>query len=145
MFPLRLKNGDPPPIFEEAISELEKQKQRQASRLSDSELKKKAGNITGRPGQRLITSTQYQRNQNIIEHAKRRANGICQLCKQEAPFKTKDNKPYLETHHIVWLAKGGSDTIDNTVALCPNCHRKVHHMETMSDLNTMKAAANSDS
>ncbi|WP_296863638.1 HNH endonuclease [Thermosyntropha sp.] len=28
--------------------------------------------------------------------------------------------------HIEWLSRGGTDTIDNTVALCPNCHRKMH-------------------
>lgn len=25
------------------------------------------------------------------------------------------------------MSEGGSDTIGNTVALCPNCHRKLHH------------------
>jgi 5-methylcytosine-specific restriction protein A len=31
---------------------------------------------------------------------------------------------------VVKLAGGGSDSIDNTVALCPNCHRKVHVIGT---------------
>jgi len=25
------------------------------------------------------------------------------------------------------LANGGSDTIENTIALCPNCHREFHY------------------
>ena len=45
---------------------------------------------------------------------------------RKAPFYTKNNKPYLEAHHLKWLSKGGTDTIDNVVALCPNCHRKMH-------------------
>lgn len=24
-----------------------------------------------------------------------------------------------------WLSNDGEDTIDNTIALCPNCHRKM--------------------
>ncbi|WP_410175353.1 HNH endonuclease [Plesiomonas shigelloides] len=30
----------------------------------------------------------------------------------------------METHHIVWLSKGEEETITNTVAVCPNCHKK---------------------
>lgn len=45
-----------------------------------------------------------------------------------SPFchKRKDGSPYLETHHTGWLAEGGADTVDNTVALCPNCQKKMH-------------------
>jgi 5-methylcytosine-specific restriction protein A len=25
------------------------------------------------------------------------------------------------------LSEGGGDTVDNAVALCPNCHRECHH------------------
>ena len=35
--------------------------------------------------------------------------------------------PYLEVHHVKTLAEGGADTIDNAVALCPTCHRALHH------------------
>lgn len=31
-----------------------------------------------------------------------------------------------DVHHIIPKSKGGSDTNDNLVILCPNCHRKVH-------------------
>ncbi|MFV5483444.1 HNH endonuclease [Acinetobacter towneri] len=41
--------------------------------------------------------------------------------------------PYLETHHIVWLARGGEDTISNTVALCPNCHKRMHLLDLEED------------
>ena len=44
----------------------------------------------------------------------------------------------METHHIEWLSKGGSDTIDNTVALCPNCHRKMHIVNDERDTETLK-------
>ncbi|GAA0237082.1 HNH endonuclease [Metaclostridioides mangenotii] len=43
---------------------------------------------------------------------------------------------YLEVqvHHIIWLSKGGNDDIDNTVALCPNCHKKMHILNLDKDL-----------
>ena len=75
---------------------------------------------------RTVSSNVYIRNQDIAEYTKRRAKGVCQLCGQQAPFNDKNGNPYLECHHIIWLSKGGSDSIDNTVALCPNCHKKMH-------------------
>jgi len=69
---------------------------------------------------------------------KRRANGFCQLCEEPAPFKDKKGEPFLESHHIVWLSKGGDDTIENTVALCPNCHRKMHSLNLKSDINHLE-------
>ncbi|HHQ4496099.1 TPA: HNH endonuclease, partial [Aeromonas hydrophila] len=55
------------------------------------------------------------------------ANGKCEHCKKDAPFiRIKDGTPYLEVHHKEKLADGGEDTLENTIALCPNCHRKFH-------------------
>ena len=76
--------------------------------------------------QKEVTTKQYSRDPYISELAKRLANGKCELCGQPAPFNDGNGRPYLETHHVVWLSKGGSDSVDNTVALCPNCHRKMH-------------------
>lgn len=64
-----------------------------------------------------------------------RAKGYCQLCGHEAPFKDKDGAPYLEIHHIVPLRDGGSDSPENLIALCPNCHRK---LQVSADANDMK-------
>ena len=55
------------------------------------------------------------------------------MCSKEAPFYDKDSKPYLEEHHVNRLADGGSDTMDNVVALCPNCHRKIHVLNDEQD------------
>ena len=55
------------------------------------------------------------------------AEGDCQHCKMKAPFnRTTDGSPYLEVHHIQRLADDGPDTIENAIALCPNCHREAH-------------------
>ncbi|WP_456386557.1 HNH endonuclease [Profundibacter sp.] len=55
------------------------------------------------------------------------ANGICEGCGNNAPFiSKKDGTPFLEVHHVKPLAEEGDDTVENTLALCPNCHRKSH-------------------
>ena len=106
------------------------------------ELKKTAAKRSSKPvEQKKVTTTQYSRDPYISELAKRLANGKCELCDQPAPFKDSKGKPYLETHQVVWLSKGGSDSVDNTVALCPNCHRKMHIVNSPSDVSKLKIVA----
>lgn len=80
-------------------------------------------------------STVYKRNAIIAAYTKKRANGVCQLCGKPAPFDDVNGEPYLECHHVIWLSKGGMDSIDNCVALCPNCHRKMHLLNLSKDVN----------
>jgi len=55
-----------------------------------------------------------------------RAGSICEGCHSLAPFTRKDGSPYLEPHHIRRLSDGGPDHPAFVIALCPNCHRRVH-------------------
>lgn len=74
-----------------------------------------------------IISKGFYRNPDIIVEVLFRANGICENCNKFAPFiRAKDNSPYLEIHHKVPLSEGGEDSIENAIAVCPNCHRKFH-------------------
>jgi len=141
VFPLRLADGAAlPPLPAALLEEAAESRTREARRLSDEELKRRARLARKTPGQRIVTSTYYERNPHVAELSKRRAQGACQLCQQPAPFETRKG-PFLETHHIIWLAKGGEDSIANTVALCPNCHRKVHSLHLASDLKLLKSRA----
>lgn len=103
--------------------------------LSDEELIDKIDNPTQKLNKSEITT--YDRNYYIKEHALRKAKGICQLCDQKAPFKTKYGRPYLEVHHIVWLSKGGFDSPENVTALCPNCHRRMHILDNQCDIDKL--------
>ena len=47
---------------------------------------------------------------------------------------------YRLTHHKKWLSNGGEDTTENTVALCPNCHRKMHALNLPQDVKMLKQA-----
>jgi len=139
MFPIAMQSADQG-ISQELVKNLQRDKERKASRASDEEVFQKALiNESRIVSQRKISSTVYLRDSYVSEYAKRRANGKCQLCGEDAPFQNQDGKPYLETHHIVWVSQGGSDTMDNTVALCPNCHRKMHVLNLKEDKEYLKA------
>ncbi len=91
----------------------------------------------GNPTPRRIASapsTLVQRDPAVVAWVLRQANGKCECCSMDAPFLTASGKPYLEVHHLHTLANGGPDTVDNTVALCPNCHRAVHHSASRTEL-----------
>jgi len=114
----------------------------QSTYMSDEELRKKAEQeATKKPKKKKIKSDVFERNPYISELAKRRAKGKCQLCLSSAPFLTKLGRPYLESHHVVWLANGGEDTIENTVALCPNCHKKMHVLNLGEDVTKLNKIA----
>lgn len=79
----------------------------------------------------------YKRDQKVSAFTKHRAHGKCDLCGRNAPFKNKFGQPYLECHHIIYLANGGPDRIYNTVALCPNCHKKIHAVGSAQDKKSL--------
>ena len=138
MFPLKLK-GDKKlnPIPNQKLKKLEQARNKAITKLPSSTLEKRAKLAPKKPGSRDTTSKQYQRNEYVVELTKRRANGVCELCDNKAPFNNSKGEPYLEVHHIVWLAKDGDDTIENTVALCPNCHRRMHIVDSDEDKNRL--------
>ncbi len=121
----------PKPIYvmseEKYIIKREKE-EKAAHNLSDSELEEKIAKAPKKPSTTQVISIRYNRDPNIATLVKRKANGICQDCNKPAPFVAKQTgEPFLEIHHIIPLANGGEDTIENTIALCPNCHRKRHY------------------
>lgn len=80
------------------------------------------------PPKRTVTTEIFIRNPYVVAYALRRAKGMCQKCGKVGPFLARDSgEPFLEVHHIIPLSKGGADDIENTIALCPNCHREAHY------------------
>jgi 5-methylcytosine-specific restriction enzyme A len=79
-----------------------------------------------RPEQMIVMTRVFHRNADVIATVLLRADGICEGCGSAAPFKTPKGKLYLEVHHRLRLADGGEDSVDNAIALCPNCHRERH-------------------
>jgi hypothetical protein len=72
-------------------------------------------------------SERFVRDPQVVAYVQQRARGDCEACLKKAPFERDDGAPFLETHHLTRLADGGPDTVENAVAVCPNCHRLLHH------------------
>lgn len=71
-----------------------------------------------------VSGTDYQQGQAFSYHDVRyfvfaRDNYTCQVCKQK-------NK-ILNTHHIVYRSKGGTDRADNLISVCTDCHTHENH------------------
>lgn len=105
----------------------------------------KAKKATGKPARRQVIRSDFVRDPWVVAGAVARANGKCEVpgcaC---ALFLRDDDTSYLEVHHIVPLAEGGDDTLVNAAAICPHCHRVLHHgkdrMAVRSALATHVAA-----
>ena len=56
---------------------------------------------------------------NAREHALVRDNYTCQCCGKK--------NCRVEVHHIVFRRNGGSDSLENLITLCEDCHNTIHH------------------
>lgn len=82
---------------------------------------------------REVTSQQFERNPYIARYVKDLSHGFCALCGQPAPFIDQQGIPFLHSHHVQYLSQGGHDTINNCIAVCPNCHARIHTLEDPKD------------
>ncbi len=101
---------------------------RKAKKVSKSERRKKIKLSNPKPEKIIVKQIAFKRNPYVVLEVLERANGKCEKCGKKAPFlRDTDNSPYLEIHHKIPLAENGDDTVENSIGLCPNCHRKAHH------------------
>jgi len=115
------------PSLEITNKHFEKQIQDAQKRSTESR-KMRIANSPRIPSKVEVYTTAFTRNADVVAEVLVRAHGICEKCKNTAPFlRRSDGKPYLEVHHKIRLADGGEDTVDNAIALCPNCHRELHY------------------
>lgn len=78
------------------------------------------------PAKASRTTTVFERDPLVRAFVLRRSKGSCECCGKDAPFLDLHGEPFLEVHHVTPLANGGKDVVENTVAICPNCHRECH-------------------
>lgn len=138
-FPLRRIDPTKPIVIDiEDVEKSEQEKIKEVRKHNINEIREKAKTAENESVSTKEVKTIYrERNQYISEYTKERAKGICDLCGKVAPFKDKNGKPYLESHHVVTLAENGPDAIYNTVAICPNCHRKIHVLHSREDMDKL--------
>ena len=58
------------------------------------------------------------RNTDLRFECYKRDDGVCQICKRP--------KVNLVAHHIIPLAEGGEDKLDNLIAICEDCEKKFY-------------------
>lgn len=140
IFPLKTKKDVA--LTQKELEEYRHDQVEKTKRLKPEELKQKAIDRGSEKGSsRTVTSNTYIRDEFIAAQTKANAHGFCELCGKPAPFNDKNGDPYLESHHVVWLSRGGADNLSNTVALCPNCHKKMHVVDDKNDLEKLAAIA----
>ena len=71
----------------------------------------------------------YERSEAVRQYVLARANGKCESCRKDAPFRRGNGMAYLEPHHIRRVSDGGPDHPRSVAAVCPNCHREIHSGE----------------
>ena len=76
-------------------------------------------NISNNVKQRIESKKQKERIAILENHT-------CQICgfNQSYINESGNRKWIIEVDHIVEKSKGGGETIDNLMVLCPNCHAK---------------------
>lgn len=129
------------PISEISQSISHEMTEQEISKMSDKELARYTAvkNVKREP--KTTEAVVYYRDPYLKQMVKRIADGKCQFCGNNAPFNDKQGEPYLEAHHVVRLADGGRDAIDNVVAICPNCHRKMHVLNDEVDTIILEGVA----
>ncbi|WP_425486251.1 HNH endonuclease [Gemmatimonas groenlandica] len=109
---------------------------RAAAPVSLEELRRRAlqeAPASATPAQRI--QNVYTRSASVKAYVLKRADGTCESCLIPAPFTRIDGTPYLEPHHIRRLADGGPDHPSSVAAICPTCHRRVHHGADGNEVN----------
>jgi hypothetical protein len=67
---------------------------------------------------------EIQRNPELPVVLKELYEYKCQVCGDA--FWRRYGHPYQETHHVIWLSRGGVDHSNNIIVVCPNHHRIIH-------------------
>jgi 5-methylcytosine-specific restriction protein A len=91
------------------------------------------------PTRRAANVSVFERSRALRDYVVTRAQGHCEGCGVEAPFLRANGIPYLEPHHVRRLSDGGPDDPRHVIALCPNCHRRVHSGTDGADYNATLA------
>jgi 5-methylcytosine-specific restriction protein A len=78
-------------------------------------------------------ANKYKRDPEMAALAIAAANHQCEIDEDHNTFTSRRTKqPFVEAHHLVPMQRQDDfgvslDVPENIVALCPGCHRKLHH------------------
>lgn len=82
-----------------------------------------------------IVERGYERKHKLVDLAKQRADYRCEVADCTVELFTKpDGQRYVEVHHLIGMAEGGPDTMENLVCVCANHHRELHYGNQRGEL-----------
>ena len=90
------------------------------------------------PGEKPVFA--YSRNPQVVFNALHNAECKCELdCNTELFLRKNSQLNYTEGHHLIPLCYQNDfeyslDVEANVVSLCPNCHRRLHYGDDVSEL-----------
>ncbi|MCZ6680671.1 MAG: HNH endonuclease [Candidatus Poribacteria bacterium] len=71
------------------------------------------------------------RHRRFAQELQKLYQGKCQICIWN-PIKVY-GEPLCHGHHLHWLSRGGEDSIENMVLICPNHHGAIHSCDAPFD------------
>jgi hypothetical protein len=82
----------------------------------------------------LFESVDLQRARRHVEQLQELYAGRCQVCLYDP--RARYGHRLCHAHHIQWLSRGGEDTPENMVLVCPNHHAAIHRDDAPFDYAT---------
>jgi 5-methylcytosine-specific restriction endonuclease McrA len=113
------------------IDELAAVRIEEITAANDSPLTEEAQSPEERERRREMRLEAYRRDSKLVRDLKILYDGRCQICTAK-PFDGRFGA-LTEGHHIEWLCRGGADSGNNVVLLCPNHHAAMHEMDPRFD------------
>lgn len=91
------------------------------------------------------THVKIERNRKLVEDVKKYKGSRCEVC--DLSFVERYGSiglDYIEAHHLTPLARLNGkkvelDPVKDFAVLCANCHRMMHRMEDVSDIDGLRA------
>ncbi|AZR06363.1 HNH endonuclease [Trueperella pyogenes] len=76
-------------------------------------------------GSRTGTARHKQWRQALIRHAKRNHQTACPICGTRIDWDTKGLPSSPEADHVIPVAHGGTETLDNGRIICRKCNQRL--------------------
>lgn len=117
--------------YQQAVQEKTKSEKR--AKKAPEPFTEKDGPQPPPPKSTALGSGGYQRDPKIAAHALTLADFKCEIDPNHKTFTSgAKGHQYVEAHHLIPMSQQGSfsvslDVSANIVALCPNCHKLLHH------------------
>lgn len=75
------------------------------------------------------------RNKSLVKELQKLYDGKCQVCLWNP--RSFYGESLCHGHHVHWLSRGGEDSLENMILICPNHHSAIHGCDAPLDYSDM--------